>query len=259
MRPFLLLTNDDGINAPGIKHLWEVVHPYADVAIVAPHKERSGAGLSITWTKPLHIHPVRWENNTPAWSINGTPADCVKMALAVLLDKKPDMVISGINCGTNAGNTVLYSGTIGGAIEGVFKGIPGIAFSFSDLDPPPPSTTRPYVFPLIQYFLNNPLPPGTLLNVNFPYHCQKLIKGVRVGKQGKGYWKEAPDRRVHPEGSPYYWLGGAWGPVEEDPDSDVALLNEGYIAVAPIQVCALTCHPTFQKLKDFTENSLPKA
>src|SRR4051812_4533286 len=103
MRPFLLITNDDGIHAPGIKHLWQAVHPFADVAIVAPQSEKSGCGLGITWTKPLHIHPVSWELNTPAWTLNGTPADCVKMGLAVLLDKRPDMIISGVNRGSNSG------------------------------------------------------------------------------------------------------------------------------------------------------------
>lgn len=254
MKPFLLITNDDGINAPGIKHLWQAVHEHADVAIVAPHKERSGSGLSITWTKPLHIHPIAWEQNTPAWSLNGTPADCVKMGLGVLLEKRPDMIISGINRGSNSGRTVLYSGTIGGVIEGALKGIPGIAFSFSDFDPPPLSVTQGYIFPLIKHFLQNPLPPGTILNVNFPYNCKDGIKGLKLARQGKSYWKEAPDRRIHPEGAPYYWLGGAWGAVEEDPMSDVAYLDQGYVAAVPIHVGELTCGQTLEKYKALTEN-----
>lgn len=256
MRPFLLITNDDGINAVGIKHLWQAVHEFADVAIIAPHTEKSGCGLSITWTKPLHIRPFPWEQNTPAWSLNGTPADCVKMALAVLLERTPDMIISGINRGSNSGRTVLYSGTIGGVIEGALKGIPGIAFSFSDFQDPPLSTTKKYIFPIIQYFLKHPFPQGTLLNVNFPYKCKERIKGIKVAKQGKSYWKEAPDRRIHPEGDPYYWLGGAWGAVEEDPLSDVSLLDQGYIAVAPIHVGELTCNPTYEKFKNFSEKDL---
>jgi 5'-nucleotidase len=256
MRPYLLLTNDDGINAPGIRHLWQAVHEFADIAIVAPHTEKSGCGLSITWTKPLHIRPVSWESNTPAWSLNGTPADCVKMALAVLLERRPDMIISGVNRGSNSGRTVLYSGTIGGVIEGVLKGIPGIAFSFSDFEEPPVETTKKYIFPIIQHFLKTPLPHGTLLNVNFPYNCKETIKGVRVARQGKGYWQEAPDRRIHPEGAPYYWLGGAWGAVEEDAISDVAFLEQGYIAIAPIHVAELTCNNTYEKFKNLTEKEL---
>lgn len=256
MKPNLLITNDDGIHAPGIKHLWKAVQPHADVTIIAPYNEKSGAGLSITWTKPLHIRPAKWEGETPAFSVNGTPADCVKMALSVVLEKKPDMIISGVNRGSNAGRTVLYSGTVGGVIEGILKGIPGIAFSFSDMEEPPLSVTEKYIFPIIRNFLKNPLPPGTLLNVNFPYNCHERILGVRMAKQGKGYWKEAPDRRVHPEGNPYYWLGGAWGGASEEPESDVALLEQGYIAIAPIHVGELTCYSTFEKFKHLTEQDL---
>lgn len=256
MKPFLLITNDDGIDAPGIFHLWEAVHEFADVAIVAPHTEKSGSGLSITWKKPLHIHPVSWQKNTPAWSVSGTPADCVKMALAVLLEKKPTMIISGVNRGSNAGRTVLYSGTIGGVIEGSLKNIPGIAFSFSDFDIPPLSATQKYIFPVIQHFIDHPLPHGTLLNVNFPYHCKEKIQGFLMAKQGKSYWQEAPDRRVHPEGAPYYWLGGAWGSVEEDPQSDVALLEQGYVTAVPIHVGELTCQTTLQNHKTRAEKAL---
>lgn len=258
-RPFLLITNDDGINAPGIKHLWEAVHEFADVVIVAPHAEKSGCGLSITWTKPLHIHPVKWEANASAWSLNGTPADCVKMALAVILERRPHMVISGINRGSNSGRTVLYSGTVGGVIEAALKGIPGIAFSFSDFDAPPVSVTKKYIFPIIQHFLDNPLPSGTFLNVNFPFNAKEGIKGFRMAKQGKSYWKESPDKRLHPEGAPYYWLGGAWGGVDEEPDTDVALLDQGYIAAVPIQIGQLTCHSSYEKYKSLTEEKLIEA
>jgi 5'-nucleotidase len=255
MRPFLLITNDDGIHAPGIRHLFEAVREYADVAIVAPHSERSGSGLGITWTKPLHIHPVAWEGADKAWSVTGTPADCVKMGLAVLLERTPDMIISGVNRGSNAGRTVLYSGTVGGVIEGALKGIPGIAFSFCDFEAPPLSATKKYIFPLIRHFLDNPLPKGTLLNVNFPYNAKVEIKGLRMAKQGRSYWQESPDRRIHPEGLPYYWLGGAWGGVEEEIDSDVALIDQGYIAAVPIQISELTCQKTFDKYKDFSEKN----
>jgi 5'-nucleotidase len=256
MKPFLLITNDDGINAPGIKHLWQAVHQFADVAIVAPQSEKSGCGLGITWTKPLHVQPVAWEAGTPAWSLTGTPADCVKIALAGLIGRKPDMVISGANKGSNAGRTVLYSGTIGGCIEAALKGIPAIGFSFSDFDTPPVSATEKYIVSLIQHFLKYPLPDGTLLNVNFPYNCKEGIKGIKLAKQGKSYWKENPDKRVHPEGAPYYWLGGEWGAVEEDPTSDVAYLDQGYIAATPIHVAELTCNATLEKYKVLTEDAL---
>lgn len=252
-RPFLLITNDDGILAPGIRHLWEAVSEHADTAIVAPLTEKSGCGLSITWAKPLRVHPVIWEGNTPCWSVSGTPADCVKMGLNVLLDKPPQMIISGVNRGSNAGRTVLYSGTVGGVIEGTLKNIPGIAFSFCDETPPPLSITKKYIFPLIQYFLANPLPLGTFLNVTFPLNCKDGVKGFRFARQGNSYWVENPEKRLHPEGLPYYWLGGKWKGVSEEAHSDVALLEEGYVTAVPIHVGQLTDHGVFQNQKHLVE------
>lgn len=237
-RPYILLTNDDGIQAPGLRHLWEAINEFADVVIVAPQTEKSGSGLSITFNRPLSVQNVNWE--TPAWSVNGTPADCVKMALGVILDRRPDMIVSGINCGSNAGRTVLYSGTIGGVIEGIMKNIPGIAFSFSDFICPPLDVTKKYIFPLIEHFLENPLPSGSFLNVNFPLDAKERILGFRMAKQGKGSWIESPDKREHPHGMPYYWLGGKWTSAQEDHDSDVHLVDQGYIAGVPIHVMELT-------------------
>ncbi len=253
-RPFLLITNDDGIQAPGIKHLWEAVSEFADTSIVAPNTERSGSSVSITWTKPLKIHPIQWDSpTTKAWSLNGTPADCVKMACSTLLEQMPQMIISGINRGSNAGRTVLYSGTIGGIIEGTLRGIPGIAFSFCDFTPPPLSSTKRFIFPLIDHFLKNPLPQGTFLNVTFPVNCENGVKGVRLAKQGRGYWVEDPEKRMHPEGLPYYWLGGKWSSFNEDPESDVALLGEGYITAVPIHVDELTDLKAFNARKETLE------
>ena len=252
-RPFLLITNDDGIHAPGIKHLFETVSEFADIVIVAPAQEKSGAGLSITWTQPLKIQPVSWDNKTPAWCLNGTPSDCVKMACSVLLDRKPDMVISGINRGSNAGRTVLYSGTVGAVIEATLRNIPGIAFSFSDFDTPSSNSVKPFIFPLISHFLKNPLPQGTFLNVTFPEGCEQKIEGFRFAKQGKSYWMEDPDLRMHPEGLPYYWLGGKWASFEEEPDSDVFLLGQGFITAVPIHIDRLTDLHVFEGQKHFVE------
>jgi 5'-nucleotidase len=256
-RPFLLITNDDGIHAPGLRHLWEAVHEFADLAIVAPQTEKSGSGLSITWTKPLLIKKILWDKGTPAWSVTGTPADCVKMALSTLLETPPDLIISGVNRGSNSGRTVLYSGTVGGIIEGVLKGIPGIAFSFSDFDVPSLSATKQYFFPLISHILKNPLPTGSFLNVNFPLNCDKEIKGIKLSKQGKGYWSEAPEQRLHPEGTPYYWLGGKWSAFEEEIDSDVSYLEQGYIAAAPIHVLNLTDQTAYQSHKEGIDSLFP--
>jgi 5'-nucleotidase len=254
LRPLILITNDDGIQATGIKHLWDAVRDFADVAIVAPLIERSGCGLGITWTKPLNIREYSWEDAIPAWSVNGTPADCVKMAISVLLKKRPDLIISGVNRGSNAGRTVLYSGTVGGVIEGVLRNIPGIAFSFSDNDFPTVGAVKEPIQILIQHFLKHSLPHGSFINANFPLNCEKGIQGIRMASQGRGYFLENPDRRLHPEGSPYYWLGGIWSKQEEDPNSDVALLEQGYLTAVPIHVGDLTDRGFLQKHKDAFES-----
>jgi len=257
--PILLLTNDDGIHAPGLKHLWECVEGFSRPTIVAPHTEKSGSGLSITWTKPLKFHSVAWNSETTAWSLNGTPADCVKMGCHTILKGEPQMILSGINRGSNAGRTVLYSGTIGAIIEGALKNIPGIAFSFCDFDPPPLSSFQPFMQPLIEHFLKNPLPPGTFLNVNFPPNCAQGVKGLRFAKQGRGYWVENPEERTHPEGLPYYWLGGKWSSFNEEPESDVALLTQGYITVVPIHIHQLTDMHTFDSRKNSVNSLFPES
>lgn len=239
-KPFILLSNDDGINAPGIKHLWNCLHEKYDVAIVAPHKERSGTGLSTTGLRPLHILEVKWEKDTPAWKITGTPTDSVKLALSVLLDKKPDLTVSGINRGSNAGLNVLYSGTVACTIESVLRGIPGIAFSCFEIKDPPYEKAEKYIPSIVDYFFKNPLPKGTLINVTFP--TKKLeIKGVKMTSQGESRWIETPDERLHPEGHYYYWLGGKFeNSKNDDLESDTYLLNQGYITLTPIQIKRLT-------------------
>jgi 5'-nucleotidase len=245
-RPFLLLVNDDGIHAPGMRHLWEGLAEHADLAIVAPATEQSGTGMSLTLRQPLHIESVTWEGETPAWKVTGTPADCVRMALAVLLERMPDMIVSGINKGSNAGRNILHSGTVGGVIEGALRGIPGVAFSCDRFDSPPYAAAVPHIYPVVRHFLRHPLPRGSLLNVTIP----DVVKGYRLARQGMGYWIEDPDERIHPEGMPYYWLGGKWHHHEEEEDSDVSLLREGYMTAVPIHVGELTDHALLRQHRE---------
>lgn len=254
-KPKILIVNDDGINAPGIYHLWKALVDFADVSIVAPATEQSGKGLSTTLTRPLLINTRKWEKNTPAWSVNGTPADCIKMALSVLL-QKPDLIVSGINRGANSGRNVLYSGTIGGVIEGVFRKIPGIAFSCIELSNPQYDVAEKYVVPIVDYFLNNPLPQGSLINVSVPSSLKENIKGIKLAKQGRSYWLEKPDKRVHPEGHFYYWLGSRWMDHDETQDTDIALLNEGYVTAVPIHIDELTDHSFYSMHKDSFNTNL---
>jgi 5'-nucleotidase len=239
-RPFFLLTNDDGIHAPGLQHLYQALATWADIAIVAPQSEKSGCGLSITWAKPLRAQRIAWQDDVEAWSLTGTPADCVRMAFSELIKQKPDMVLSGVNRGANSGRTVLYSGTVGGAIEATFKGIKSIAFSFLDLELPPLGTVDRHIEVIVRHFLDLEIPKGTLLNVNFPLNCATSMKGIQMAKQGQSYWIESPDRRIHPEGFAYYWLGGKWDPFQEKDDSEITLLDQGFATVVPIQIEDLT-------------------
>ncbi|MFN0064718.1 MAG: 5'/3'-nucleotidase SurE [Chlamydiales bacterium] len=255
-RPHFLLTNDDGIHAPGINSLWKVLHDadIADLTIIAPSVERSGTGVSITWDRPMHIQEMEWSHNTPAWAIDGTPADCVKLGIRVILERKVDMVISGINAGSNAGRNLLHSGTVGAAIEGIFRGIPSIAFSCEDGDNPNFHVAEKYIVPIVQYMLENPFDDQTLLNVNFPHAAQDKVEGFKLTKQGKGRWAENPYLHNKTEFGSSYWLGGKPDELIEDPDCDIALLRKGYMTAVPIRAAELTNYDALRERRENFEN-----
>ena len=244
----ILITNDDGIEAPGLRYLWEALVDLADLYILAPSSEKSGMGLAITIRDPIHIQEVAWEKGTKAWKVSGTPADCVRMGMSVILDFTPDLIVSGINRGANSGRNVLYSGTIGAVIEGALRNVPGIAFSCVDFIDPDYKSTQPLICPLIKHLVEQPLPQGTLLNVNFPKTSK--ILGVKLARQGRGYWMEDPDRRVHPEGHSYFWHGGKWYEHDEHEESDVHLLRQGFATAVPIHISELTDLQLFHERKD---------
>lgn len=254
-RPKILITNDDGIFAPGIRSLYEGLKELADVVVVAPAIEQSGMGLAISARNPLIIEKVHWEEGVDAYSVTGTPADCVKMALHTLLEEAPDFVVSGINRGSNAGRNVLYSGTVGGAIEAALRKIPSMALSCVDFIQPNYEVAKKYVSSLVKYLMAHPLPTGTLLNVNFPLSGSQEVKGLRLGRQGRGYYKENPDKRLHPDGKHYYWLGGQQAEFEDEPEhSDITLLGEGYGVAVPIYIDELThLHELNQRREHFSE------
>lgn len=247
-KPRILLINDDGIHAEGLKHLWQSLENFADMVIVAPWTERSGAGVGITLQTHLEVEAVSWENNTPAWKVSGTPADCVKIGLAKILSSPPDLIVSGINRGSNSGKNVLYSGTIGGVIEGVLRRVPGIAFSCEDMEMPNFHIAAKYIQSIVAHVLENPFPQGTFLNVNFPTHLGD-IKGFKMARQGKGYWLESLRENPHPEGKMQYFLGGMWLHQEEHEESDVTYLKQGYMTAVPIHVEELTDFAVMEKRK----------
>ncbi|CCB90366.1 5'-nucleotidase surE [Waddlia chondrophila 2032/99] len=255
MKPKVLITNDDGINAPGIRHLWQALKDIADATVVAPMQEQSATSLSITLRQPLMIQKQMWNGEENIYSVTGTPADCVKMGISVILEAKPDIVVSGINRGTNAGRNLLYSGTVAGCIEAALHGLPAIAFSCLDYQETDYITAQKHVPGIFSHILKDPLPKGSLLNVNFPSKKVEKIKGYKMTRQGKGYWRENPEKRSHPaENHTYYWLGARLEQFEEPEDSDVRWLKNGYITAVPVHVDELTDHEQLRLRRDRFEN-----
>jgi 5'-nucleotidase len=248
-RPKILITNDDGIHAPGIRVLWECLKDIGDCAVIAPLHQKSGSGVSYTMHHPIRSRKVNWPEGTPAWSVDGTPADSVKMALGALWEEKPDIVVSGINPGSNAGRTLLYSGTVGCVIEATLRGVQGIAFSTADFPMSDFQACRPFIPMIIESVLNNPLPAGTLLNVNFPVSSFGPYKGVKLAKQGKQFYSDKPSSRNDPFGDTYHWLESISVDFEEDQESDIHYMNEGYVAAAPIHIHEMTDNRYFQEHK----------
>lgn len=235
-KPLLLLSNDDGFDAKGLRELILTLHTLADLIVVAPSGPRSGASGSITSQVPLRCMLVSEEPGIIIYKCNGTPVDCIKLALNSFVPRKPDMVIGGINHGDNSSVNVHYSGTMGVVIEGCLKGIPSVGFSLcnhsADADF---SATLPYVFQIVKNVLEEKLPAGVCLNVNFPDVHD--LKGVRICRQTDGVWTKEFAEREHPYGGNYYWMTGVFHDNEPDAeDTDHWALNHGYVAITPTQI-----------------------
>jgi len=230
----VLLTNDDGIFAPGIRALYNQLKPVAEVSVVAPDAERSAVGHAITLSDPLRVSEYRFEDGQRGFAVSGTPADCVKIAVCALLEHKPDLVISGINLGPNVGISILYSGTVSGATEGAILGIPSMAVSLGTFSNPDFSVAAGFASDLAFCVARNGLPAGTLLNVNVPPLPREKIKGVAVTSQGRSRFIETFDRRQDPRGHTYYWMDGYIELLEAGLTVDTHALDQGYISVTPL-------------------------
>lgn len=248
-RPRILLSNDDGVFAPGLKSLWKCLKQadIADLCVIAPSSEKSGSGVAITWDRPMQIRKIEWENAESVWSVDGTPADCIKLGTRVILESPPDFIVSGINAGSNAGRNVLHSGTVGAVIEGLFRGIPGIAFSCENGEKPNFHVAEKYIPSLVEYVMRHPLPSGCFLNVNFPHAIKDSVKGFRLTRQGKGRWSEDPSLHLETDTGPSYWLGGKPEELTEDEDCDISLLRQGFLTAVPIHVHELTDQEELRK------------
>lgn len=231
---YILLTNDDGINARGLAALEKEISKIADTVIVAPYYEQSAAGHSITISDPLRIKKIDVNGNFFGYAVNGTPADCVKIAVHAILDKVPDMVISGINRGANIATNIIYSGTVSAATEGTIIGIPSIAFSLATFHKPDYSFAAQFARKLALTVHKKGLPQNVSLNVNIPAVPENNIKGVAITSQGKSKFTEVFHKRVDPKEHEYYWQGGAMTISEDNEDVDSIAISNNIISVTPI-------------------------
>src|SRR5687767_5536630 len=234
----ILLTNDDGVYAPGLRALRTELKKIGEVIVVAPAGEQSAVGHSITLLTPLLVQEVLDENNQPmGWAVEGRPADCVKLALLELLKEPPDVVISGLNAGSNAGINVLYSGTVAAAIEGAFFRKTSIACSQEYTKPAPPDfiAGAARARNIIEQILAQKPERGPLFNVNIPSPERGPIKGIRVVPQNSTPYSEKFDRRIDPRGRVYFWSTPEFGCPDPHPDTDHTAMSEGYITVTPLQ------------------------
>lgn len=254
-RPLILVTNDDGVSAPGIRNLVSFMQELGDVIVVAPDKPQSGMGHAITINNTLFINKVSTENaSITEYSCSGTPVDCVKLAVNEILHRKPDLCVSGINHGSNSSINVIYSGTMSAAVEAGIEGIPAIGFSLLDHNWDADfGATAKFVKKITSEVLENGLPKGVVLNVNFPKLKEDEIKGIKICRQANALWEEKFDKRQTPQGKDYYWLTGEFVNLDKGEDTDEWALKHGYVSVVPI-LFDLTSHHSIQELNTWKLN-----
>ena len=232
----ILITNDDGVTAPGIRNLVEAVKDLGKVIVVAPDKAQSGMGHAITIGHPLRMNKVDIFEGVEAWQISGTPVDCVKLAVDKILHGKPDLCLSGINHGANHSINVIYSGTMSAAMEASIESIPSIGFSLLDYSYEADFTTaRHYVRQIVSSLIHKKLDKHFLLNVNIPSIALELVKGVKVCRQAYAKYEEDFEERKDPHGKKYYWLTGEFLNFDKGKDTDVGALENNYVSVVPVQ------------------------
>ncbi len=248
-KPLILVTNDDGITAPGIRALISVMSEIGTVIVVAPDKPQSAMGHAITLNSTLFINKISKEIAAiTEYSCSGTPVDCVKLAVNEILHRKPDLCVSGINHGSNSSINVIYSGTMSAAVEAGIEGIPAIGFSLLDYDWNADfDAIKSSIRKITIEVLEKGMPENVVLNVNFPKLKENEIKGIKICRQAKAIWMEKFDKRITPQGKDYYWLTGEFVNQDKGEDTDEWALENGYISVVPVQF-DLTAHHTIQQL-----------
>ena len=251
-RPLILVTNDDGINAPGIRTLISIMKDIGDIVVVAPDSPQSGMGHAITINSTLHSSRITpKDSEITEYSCSGTPADCVKLAINELMPRKPDLCVSGINHGSNSSINVIYSGTMSAAIEAGIEGVPAIGFSLLDYRWNADfEQSKNFISMITLNALNNGIPKGVVLNVNIPSVRKSDIKGVKICRQAMAYWIEEFDKRKNPLGQEYYWLTGKFINEDLGEDTDEWALNNNFISIVPVKF-DLTAHHAIKGLNQW--------
>jgi 5'-nucleotidase len=253
-KPTILVTNDDGLFAPGIRKLISIMRSFGRVVVVAPDKGQSGTSHAITIQTPLRLVKQHEEKDYVEYAANGTPVDCVKLGLKVALSEKPDLLVSGINHGSNANINVIYSGTMAAVIEGCMSRIPSIGFSLDDYSHSADfEPSESFIRRIVEHALEKGIPEATCLNVNIPAVDHKDIQGIRICRQGVGYWDERFDHRTDPRKREYFWLTGEYISLDEFDDTDEWALRNNYVAVVPVKF-DLTDYEAMNHFKVLTDN-----
>ena len=249
-RPLILVTNDDGITAPGIRTLIAVMNEIGDVVVVAPDSPQSGMGHAVTINETLYCNEITVDEGPQTeYKSSGTPADCVKLAVSEILKRRPNLCVSGINHGSNSSINVIYSGTMSAAVEAGVEGIPAIGFSLLDYSWNANfEVLKPFIKQVVLNVLEHGLPDGVVLNVNFPK--SETFKGIKICRQARANWVEEFDKRINPQGRVYYWLTGKFVNMDKGEDTDEWALANNYISVVPVQF-DLTAHHFIQKLNSW--------
>lgn len=233
-KPTILITNDDGIFAPGIYALWEAMRKIGDVIVVAPDSEKSAVGHAITISNPIRIKKINGHGKFSGYAVNGTPADCVKIAVKAIMNNSPDIVVSGINHGANVGSNIIYSGTVSAATEGTMLNIPSVAISLNSIKGGNFSPAQKISESIANLILKNGLPAGVLLNVNVPNIPLDKILGYKVTRQGNIFFIDRFEKREDPRGQVYYWMTGEIIDDDAHDDYDGQALKDNFVSVTPI-------------------------
>ena len=250
-RPLILVTNDDGFTAKGIKSLINAVSEFGDLLIVAPDKPQSGMGHAITVNEPLRVSLSDYFKGHRTYICSGTPVDCIKMGVYKSKGKLPDLIVSGINHGSNASTNVLYSGTMSAAVEGALEGVPSIGFSLLDYDVDADfEPSMHFVKKIVKEALENKMEKGICLNVNIPKLPLSKIKGVKICRQARAFWDDTFDERTDPLGKKYYWLTGEFHDHDKAEDTDMSALENNYVSIVPTQF-DMTAHHAINHLNEW--------